>query len=177
VVVLDVRHVVVLHVRPDDGGRHAEAELAELRALVFVDLRGRDVVVEAAVLVVRDDEQRLRPLVLVGREETIDRRDEGLPRLDVVRWVVVVRREDERRIDDRDGRECASEAGLLEALGRVLRRGLGLLLFGCLKTDRDGTELKMPKPPVTQAKSMRRSASRQPHVGPMTEANHRSQSA
>jgi hypothetical protein len=87
------------HKRPRDERGHAEAELLE--AGLVVDRRGRrHVIVEAAVLVVREHEEAPAP-VRALRERREHARYEGLAELDIVVGVVVVRaRAEELRVDD-----------------------------------------------------------------------------
>jgi len=88
---------------------------------------GRDVIVEAAVLVVEDDQHRLLPL-RAGRERVVDREHEFLAVLDVRRRVVVVGLEAdgvevaEVRVDPRDRRERAAGGASPAAAARSSRR-------------------------------------------------------
>ena len=86
-----------------------QAELLELGQRLLVDLRRRHVIVEAAVLVVRDDEQALAPLGAL-RERLVDGRQKGLPIAHVGRRMVIVANAQggERRIDERKVRQRAA---------------------------------------------------------------------
>src|SRR5262249_44549127 len=78
--------------RRDDERGHANAVAGEGSRIVVGRVeRRRHVIEEAAVLVVGDHEQRLRPL-RARRERVVDLQDERLPERDVRRRVVIGRR-------------------------------------------------------------------------------------
>jgi hypothetical protein len=127
----------LLDPRRDHDGGHPDAEAVELeeegrRAPDAVGAghagggRG-DVVVEATVLVVGDDEQRLVPL-RAGPERLVHVLDETLPVGDVVRRVVVVgggpREVEVPGLDDGERREDAASGVFLEG-GVVAVEGAG----------------------------------------------------
>jgi hypothetical protein len=103
-----------LRERRRDQTRHAHAEIAEaLVGALVLDRRRGDVVEEAAVLVVRQDEHRPAPLRALA-EPVHHRGEERLAEADVVRRVVVVG--EKAWIDDRDRRQRA-RLRVLEELG------------------------------------------------------------
>ena len=119
-----MRDVRLLRVRRHGEERHAEAVLVERSGLALIERReqhrleavglagggGQDVIVDAAVLVVRDEENGGAPLG-AGRDGVDDLPHELLPDLDLGRRVLVVARRGLVQVvavDERDGGEVAA---------------------------------------------------------------------